>query len=519
MNRIIDSLLRGFGRKLGVVLAGLLVAAVAMLFGGEAKAHSQPCGDPNNRTCDRGVAKTMSTDASPAKAHCTAMGMGDAQGYSAAEGWTPILKNSGSTITPEPETNGSYFATYAMKYTGGNGYEATCGTDQFHYGGGCAQRNAALSQSAIKFATSDAEQCIAGCKYKIVSDAQTKKIFSGTSGQTPVQTGTLYGGHWEYTGDTCGSPQQPPKPREEEKPKPECVPAASGQTYCTKPSGENCATSTTGRSICWQPGETGQKTDGPITQTNMTGLQPPGQIEGSTHQSTTNVTTTTNNNSSSITINNYSTNNGAPAGPSNSGTGNNPDGTPGGTTGGSTGGTGSGEGDGQDNTAGGGSGCQDPPTSSGDPLLGAIYTQAWNVRCQIEKGLGSLTGEGQCSDQGTVVAFACSGDTVGCQLALRARERGCKEAVANSKLVSDGARDQGDDPGPSHWLDGEGETPSLSTSLISVGGGGSLFPTLEFEGQSVNLDEKFAPAIAGIRMIIIAMFSFLAIMIAGGSRQ
>lgn len=241
----------------------------------------------------------------------------------------------------------------------------------------CSARNADLSTTSIKWASSGDSQCIAECKYQIASDYQTRAI-TVTVGGVTTNAGTLHGGVWEYTGDRCPA-SPPPQPREDEKPKPECA-AVTGQSYCMMPSGDACATSSTGRMICWRPSETGTKTDGPNTQTKTNGNESPNPPEGSQHTSSQHITTTTSTNTSTTTINTYTTTTGAPAGSTNDGTPVGSDGKPSGGSG--TGGTGTG-GDGDENSSGGGGDCGAPPVSSGDALLAQIAHQTWATRCAI----------------------------------------------------------------------------------------------------------------------------------------
>lgn len=211
----------------------------------------------------------------------------------------------------------------------------------------CSARNADLGgvSQPIKWANSSASQCIAECKYQIVSDYQTRSI-SVTSGGKTASAGVLHGGRWEYTGDRCSV--TPPKPRDDAKPDTQCT-QVSGQSYCIMDDGRSCATASSGRMICWGANENGTKTDGPVTQTKSNGNESPNPPEGSSHTSTTNVTTTTTTNTSNTTINNYTTNSGGPAGSTNNGTGVDGDGKP-------TGGTGTGSGNGSGTKPGEGEG-------------------------------------------------------------------------------------------------------------------------------------------------------------------
>lgn len=266
----------------------------------------------------------------------------------------------------------------------------------------CSARNADLGTGVVKWASSGDSQCIAECKYQIASDYQTRAITATVGGST-VSAGTLHGGIWEYTGDRCPA-GTPPKPKEDEKPKTECTPAANGQTYCIMSNGNSCATSSAGRMICWRPSETGSKTDGPNTQTNTNGNESPNPPQGSEHTSTQHVTTTTTTNTSYTTINNYTTTSGAPAGSTNNGTPVGPDGKPSPTGDGSGPGPG-GDDDGEDDTsASGGGDCKSPPITSGNPIMGMIASQTWATRCAVEAGnTAKVTGDvGDCKAPFTV---------------------------------------------------------------------------------------------------------------------
>lgn len=180
--------------------------------------------------------------------------------------------------------------------------------------------------------------CLAsGCN--AVLDDPTVTTISGTS--TTIYRGTL-----RYTG-ACGTTPSPDDPdwdggNDDNKPRPECAAAGSGQTMCIKPNGDHCYSASTGRQICWRPGETGDKGDGGVNQHRNPGPteQPPPSPPDDTYTKngdsiTTNTTNTTTNITTTTT--NYTLNNGTePPGVDQSG-------EPGGT--GSTGGQDDGEGD------------------------------------------------------------------------------------------------------------------------------------------------------------------------------
>lgn len=507
-----------FIRKLAFIAAAALVAVVLSMFGiGNAHAQVAPqgCGDtslgwgnpaPDPPICaDEGEANEFSRLAALAAKNSQAPTTAITQDLKATQSCsvTPIQGVFYCYIRWQIKAGLTYFAE--RKYPSNN----TCTT-----------RNVGLGlNGAVKWKPGSDKDCLSGCEYKIVSGLQTRSVSANSPGQISVRTGVMYGGTWEYSGPTCQNVPGIDSGREKEKQtKPECVPAGSGRTYCVKPNNDFCATASSGRTFCWTPGLEGTKTDGPNTQTIQNGNQPPSPPPGSTHTNTTNISNVTNSSTSNTTINNYTTNSGEAAGPTNEGTGADADGVPGGSGSGTPGGTGTGTGgeddEGDDESSSGGSGCESPPVSTGSPLLGAIIQQTYATKCAIKEGLGSLKGEGQCSDQGTVVAFSCSGDTVGCALALRARERGCKEAQANANLIADGTKDQGDEPDGSLWGEPDG-TGNLDAGLISMAGG-QLVPIVQVEGVSWDLNEPVDDFASKIRFVIVAMFAVWAMFIVGG---
>lgn len=486
-----------FVRKLGYMAAAAFVALLLSIFGmGKAQAHITVCPTPatgNIATCDQGIALEQANNFANATAHVMASPYGSAL----SNGW--VVETYNLVHTPESTSWGSYMISIRIKNTT-TAQILTLSSDIYAYSGTCAQRNASLGgvNQKMRYASSNADQCVAGCKYRIVSDATTKTIYANAPGQTSVQTGQLFGGMWEYSGDTCPAPS---KPREEEQPKTECVGAGSGQTYCLAANGNQCHTASTGRTICWAPGETGTKTDGTTTQMSLPGNQPPGTLEGSTHTSTTNISTTTSTTSSITTINNYTTNNGSPAGPSNSGTGTNGSGVPNST---SPAGTGSGGEDeqGEENASSGGGSCDAPPVSTGDPILVQIATQTWNTRCNTKKG--ELTGNGTCNEDGTLVGFVCTGDPVNCGTARRAAELKCAADRNRADWLGDDTNADAEDDLESVWAEGDG-APDLDASGL---GWGRACPQLpEVFGRSIQspfLCDSLA--IIGALVLLLAYF-------------
>ena len=342
----------------------------------------------------------------------------------------------------------------------------------------CLQRNADLGgvNQEVRWA-SDYSMCLAGCKYAIVTGEQTKTITGG---------GRQYGGLWEYTGDTCdgsigdGQTKTPP-PKE-----PVCTPAQAGQTFCTMPNGDQCHTASTGRSICWGPTEAGTRTDGPTAQTNGPGAQPVQPTvtppPGATFNqgASTTVNNTTNNGTSAVTITNFTTSNGGPAGSTNTGTGT-------GSNGGPVGGSGSGPSTCDPTkqvcgaSAGGGFGCESAPNCAGDAVGCETLQQVWRNRCLPN---GNKAAGGACTEYGTVNAFACSGDQILCKQALTAAEHKCHVQLSdkNANGQPDWAEPNGDDTGPNPGEDPDGDPLeiTLSPGFLDRSGflGGGSCPTL-----------------------------------------
>jgi len=213
----------------------------------------------------------------------------------------------------------------------------------------CLARNGDLgSNSGLPRPSLTRDRCVAGCKFSM-PEGQYSQSTSGAAGQSV----TVYRGVMEYTGDACGAspidPNYEDEPSQKDIPPQECVPVA-GQTMCQKSNGDQCYSSSTGRQICWRPGETGVKTGDTVTTTTTT------INNGGT---TTIITTTVN----------YQGGSGADAGDTNSGED----------------GDGIGKEDGEeDGSAAGGIGCDAPPVTTGDPLQAKQIEQNWVALCRGE---------------------------------------------------------------------------------------------------------------------------------------
>lgn len=236
------------------------------------------------------------------------------------------------------------------------------------------------------------QRCFGGCQLRAVPMQSTCWLVSGgTRGEEACA------GRFEWTTDaSCsvgegasspaspitapipGQPDGTPLPREE------CEPASDGQTFCVKTSGDHCYTASTGRQICWKPGETGEKGDGPVLQTRGPGTNAkpptnPATAHGDPYEASgdpVTVTTTRNGATISTTTANFVTASGTDAD-------NQRDGEPT---------------DGDHDSASGGGDCATPPIVS-DPALAMIATQAWATRCAVEAGnAAKVTGDvGDCS--------------------------------------------------------------------------------------------------------------------------
>ncbi|PJK12475.1 hypothetical protein CO613_11435 [Lysobacteraceae bacterium NML07-0707] len=225
---------------------------------------------------------------------------------------------------------------------------------------------------------------------------------SGDYTKTTVGNKTIFSGTIEYTGKVCTAPDQwtdqppdqpkPPElpPDQEQPPNEECVPLPNNQTACVKRNGDVCATASTGRQICWQPGETGRKTDKNVVQDKKPGDQtmPPsisidnGDTADKSRDDIKIREEFAGGRSSTTTIGTYETTSGANAGSSNQGSNSSGSGSSNGQDGGQDGGKEGGKG-----TYSGGETCDSPPVSTGDAQLAGIIHQQWLERCAEGSGL------------------------------------------------------------------------------------------------------------------------------------
>jgi hypothetical protein len=371
----------------------------------------------------------------------------------------------------------------------------------------CLAKNVdAANPNAI---TGGAGTCIDSCTYKFVP---TNVVGIGDA--------KVSNGSFQFDGSSCAT--QPPPTFDYKDPKPACMPVGAGQTMCIKPDGEHCYSvpSASGNLICWTPGETGQKSDGNVTQVRVPGpteVPPTAPPNDTLNKQGNPVTTSTNNTNSgniTTTTTNYVTGSGSnapgtPSGEPGSGSGTAPAKEAAGTCGGAN----------QnpcDKAAGGGAGCDQAPTFTGDPLLGNILIQTWRQRCS---GNANKSADAGCAN-GAPAGFTCTGDQTLCQINLHALEKKCRDDNSGDKVHQDAANnpfvDEGN--GPSIFHDPTGTPMTLDGSRVQVAGG-ELIPQITLEGQDWAPPPRFFDVIDMVRMILIAAFTILSMLIAGGSRE
>lgn len=345
--------------------------------------------------------------------------------------------------------------------------------------------------------------CAAGCEYKMESGFQVPNHPLGH-----VQTGTF-----RYTGAACaaGDPEGQTPP---EKVKERCGAgsnAFAGRNSCIKDNGEECITASTGKAICWKPGETGEKSDGPEQHRRTAGpSEPPSNVQlpngdnlnrqGTPTTTTTNVTTggtTINNITTTTTI--YTTEHGTNApGP------NNPPSNPGG---------GGDDGEEQQGSSTGGGNCESPPITTNDPVGGMIATQAWATRCAVEAGnAAKVTGDiGNCSQ-----AFTVEGTHANAVKLRAMRAQICGEAISG---LDDADRSDGTENFSIASVfneEGEGGTGLGDLDYGGFGFGNSCPPPPEFFSTVLDLAD-FCNVMSVIGLMVAAFGSLHAFYIIRGN--
>lgn len=317
------------------------------------------------------------------------------------------------------------------------------------------------------------EKCIAGCllQWQSTGGYSSKKEIWNPNG-TSSGVHEIFTGKFQYV-RACSMESTPPDqqsndPEVAQPSENECV-QVGNQTACIKPDGKMCAKASTGREFCWNPHETGQKTDKDIVQVKKPGEgQVPETLALSNGDTATKATDdivikdTKGTQTSTTTVSTYATASGANAGASNQGS----SAATGTGAGAGPGGTDVGEED-DPNTSGGGGDCDTPPQSSGDPLLAQIARQAWETRCEFRRAGKSL------EDQAT-------------------------------ELQSQ--NDASADPEKSDlWAEsGTGQGDGLNQNLVSFGSSCPPPPQLSFMDAEFKWPNGFCDTLAIIRALVIA---------------
>jgi hypothetical protein len=354
-------------------------------------------------------------------------------------------------------------------------------------------------------------RCIGGCMLTMSGGGCTTTSVLGITTMT-------CSGSFRYTTSCSANPPPPEGPSDDrpeptEEPPQDCVPAGAGQTFCRKRNGDECYNASTGRQICWKPGETGDKGDANVLQTRGPGTQPkppsqPTTNAGDPYNPTgtpiTNTTTTINNstvtNTITTTTRNHTTGSGTNAKPTNDGEsddGRDPqDGDPDGTT------------------ATGGGNCETPPIVSGDAALNMVANQAWATRCAVEAGnAANVTGDvGDCQSP-----FTVEGDNANAEQLRAMRAMICGEENSNAAdSDSLGNAADGMEPGEGDSVfAGDGSGGTLSTSRF---GGGGACPDISFTlptGGTFTTPPQMCSILAALRLLFLAIATIWAIRIIG----
>ncbi|MDH5829712.1 hypothetical protein QFW80_04160 [Luteimonas sp. M1R5S18] len=139
--------------------------------------------------------------------------------------------------------------------------------------------------------------CVEGCAYSVVFDPSTP----GASGTLEIG-GTAY--HWGTLAPTGAECSTTTEVREHNPNRSTCVATGGGFSECVEPSGRHCVTGAQGGRYCWEPGQTGprsnsQGTEGATrTPEGETPRKPPNMPDAT---GTTGATTTINNTTTTTT--------------------------------------------------------------------------------------------------------------------------------------------------------------------------------------------------------------------------
>lgn len=518
-----------------IVIAAALFGLV-LLSVGNARAHNVSECQTHAQQCTQAQAYALASSQALADAHCAAMATGWTAGPATAVTTSATSYGLRSNcVRPDGNPANSPFNFHSFIHAGcpanapWNPDTGTCGAPLVCSGGAVKLPGGECS------ATPD--ECLAfnsggGFGVQTTKPFSSKTLANGcvlkmTQGQcTKVAnldaTIELCNGEFEFTGEVSG--EQPPDvsvpgpttPEEAAQQSPqECVAAGSNQTMCVKANGQHCHTTSRGNQICWQGGETGTKTDGPVAQVRNAGTQavtpnlnlPSGDTLTKTGSS---VTTTTNGQGSgqgsttTTTTTNYTTIHGT-----NAGTGKDK-GQP-------SDGSGDEESD-EEGSASGGANCEQKPIVS-DPMLEMVATQAWATRCAVEAGNAvKVTGDvGDCASP-----FSVEGDDA----------NAVKLRAMRAQICNDNQPEWTKGDGPEVAEDtSEGDVADAKKFGLGIGlsmlddsdlFGGGTCPQMSFTlmGASINSTDmpQWCNVIAIMRALILIFGAYTALMILMGKQ-
>lgn len=321
------------------------------------------------------------------------------------------------------------------------------------------------------------ERCVGGCEWKDPAGIAHRATVGGVSAYWGVRRPT--GVRCTLPAAAAGDPT-PQASLPQNQPPQACMPAVNGLTMCIRKDGKHCATATTGKQLCWNPGETGTKTDGALAQKRDAGtpspvvppVAPPGTSLNQTAGPVTETNTITNGTSTSTsttTSTNYTTNTGTDAGTTGSGEA---AGTPGGT--GSAAGSG--------NSVSGGACGSNYACVSTDPVQCAALQESQKARCAMESISGVASG--------TPTAITRDGHE---SASLTSSGRGIEQTIGGS---------------------------DLDTSGVQAGSGGAcpVPPDVTIQGHLIHMDTtKFCEWMQLGSFLVVLAATILSLKILGGS--
>ncbi|MDC7805225.1 hypothetical protein PQS31_00065 [Luteimonas sp BLCC-B24] len=442
------ALFRAFRRSpIAVAIIAALIG-FALMYGGTARAQTYPCshsaGVPQSNCETQGEAY--------AAAHAAATQRGQTNGWVACVRHTPSSKLYEADAVPAGycptwNFNNPLRRTYVVQCRPGeewNPASNSCALPECP-GGSIRMQNGQCSPTpeeceqrngpgfGVQTTKPFQSHCIAGCTLAMTGGGTGCTVVQGAGGNNTQ----LCNGEFNWTGAVCGATPPPVfipgyetvQQAADNTPQ-YCNPLAGGShDYCVKSNGDHCMTSAQGRQLCWKPGETGTKTDGPVMQVRDAGTTPnvpnlnlpSGDTLQATGQTATSTTTRPGGGgSTTTTTTNYTTVHGTNAGPKNQGEK----------------GDGSGDDKEQDpdkNTASGGEDCDRKPIVS-DPAFEMIANQAWATRCAVEAGnAADVVGDIEKCDQ----PFTVNGDNANAVKLRAMRAQICGTATRVVGDVSD----------------------------------------------------------------------------------